>query len=110
MRAASIAHEVIVLAGIRSARWYIHGAAQNRRGLADKPVMSSAPPSFSPHRAIRPFAVSPSDSRRGLWFVAQHQPGITVQYFIEMFPTCIIHHAEEMEIDGRGFRRMMFKY
>ena len=63
MRAGCIAQDMIVLtASPNSARLYIHGAAQNRRGtvLAVSHVLGA--PSFSPHRSrgfIRPFAVTP---------------------------------------------------
>src|SRR5258708_37213048 len=71
MRAGCIAQDVIVSpASPNPARWYIHGAAQTRRGtvLAVSHILGA--PSFSPHRSraftrrfahspIRPFAVSP---------------------------------------------------
>ena len=67
MRAGGIARDMIVLrASPKLARWYIHGAAQNRRGtvLADSHTLGV--PSFSPYRSgvlvapspTRPFAVS----------------------------------------------------
>src|SRR5258707_15819427 len=44
------------------ARWYIHGAAQNRRGTVLAVSHMLGAPSFSPHRSrafIRPFAHTP---------------------------------------------------
>src|SRR5260221_13137483 len=72
MRAGCIAQDVIVSpASPNPARWYIHGAAQNRRGtvLAVSHILGA--PSFSPHRSrafirrhahspTRLFAISPS--------------------------------------------------
>src|SRR5258707_3128711 len=71
MRAGCIAQDVIVSPASQTrARWYIHGAAQTRRGtvLAVSHILGA--PSFSPHRSraftrrfahspIRPIAVSP---------------------------------------------------
>jgi hypothetical protein len=52
MRAGCIAKDVIVLRPIQTrAGWYIHGAAQNRRGTVLRVSHILGAPSFSPHRS-----------------------------------------------------------
>src|SRR5260370_3290209 len=72
-----------------AARWYIHGAAQNRRGtvLAVSHILGAS--SFSPHRSrafIRPFALAQSRPRlhQRLLLLDKLLPVLSVFWFVSM--------------------------
>jgi hypothetical protein len=67
MRAGCIARVVPYPSVINPARWYIHGAAQIRRGLPLVDAVILGAPRFSPYRSYAPF-------RKGLVFWTNAPP------------------------------------